>query len=381
MPVQRGNTFEGRAKSKLLQPYVASCTVTKNFPTWQQAHDWEVATRKQLAAGIIPEEVSVGEERVTTIGAAIKQYLAANSVKSGDQEQLMVNYVRIGATLLKDVDYNWVERWVSYMKLTHHLAPSTIRKHVGALARCFDWLMRTEKSTLIRNPLRLLPVGYSLYNEHESAKLASQGKQVRTDEERDRRLEEGEEPEIRRILAGGKEENKQRALVLHHRAHLEGMFEVALETAMRMSEIYTLTRDQIDLERRTVFLDKTKNGDKRQVPLSSVALKTFEALVVGIESGKPVFPWYGGEAATKKEERQNRRVITRTLSQQYARIFAAAGCPDLTFHDLRHEATSRLFERTNLSDVEIAKITGHKRLEMLKRYANLRASNLAARLW
>ena len=91
--------------------------------------------------------------------------------------------------------------------------------------------------------------------------------------------------------------------------------------------------------------------------------------------------YYGGEAATKNQERLNRRTITRTLSQQFGRIFASAKCPDLTFHDLRHEATSRLFERTNLSDVEIAKITGHKRLEMLKRYANLRASNLATRLW
>lgn len=381
MPVQRGNSFEGRAKSKLLERFIPSGTITKNFPTWQQAHDWEVGTRKQLAAGIVPEEVDVGEERVTTIGAAIKQYLAANAVKTGDQEVLMVSYVRIGATLLKDADYNWVERWVGYMKLTHHLAPSTIKKHVGALARCFDWLMRTEKSTLIRNPLRILPVGYATYNENDNAHLALAGKEPRSDHERDRRIEEGEEPAIRLILAGGKEEGKQRPLVLHHRAHLQGMFEVALETAMRMSEIYTLTRDQIDLDRRTVFLDKTKNGDKRQVPLSSVALKTFEALVTGIEPKKPVFPWYGGEAATLKQERLNRRVITRTLSQQYGRIFGAAGCPDLTFHDLRHEATSRLFERTSLSDVEIAKITGHKRLEMLKRYANLRASNLAARLW
>lgn len=381
MPVQRGNSFEARAKSKLLLPYIASGTITKNFGTFEEARDWEIATRKQLAAGIIPEEVNVGEQRVTTIGIAIKQYIAANPVKSGDESELMVSYVRIGATLLKDVDYNWVERWVSYMKLTHHLAPSTIKKHVGSLARCFDWLMRTEKSTLIRNPLRLLPVGYATYNQNEIAQLALQGKEHREDTERDRRLETGEEEAIRHILNGGKEEGKQRPLVLHHRAHLQGLFEVALETAMRMSEIYTLTRDQIDLERRTVFLDKTKNGDKRQVPLSSVALKTFSELVIGIEPGKPVFPWYGGAAATLKQERLNRRVITRTLSQQFGRIFGAAKCPDLTFHDLRHEATSRLFERTNLSDVEIAKITGHKRLEMLKRYANLRASNLAARLW
>lgn len=55
------------------------------------------------------------------------------------------------------------------------------------------------------------------------------------------------------------------------------------------------------------------------------------------------------------------------LSSQWARIFAAAGCEDLHFHDLRHEAVSRLFERTNLSDIEIAKISGHSSTKMLMR--------------
>lgn len=41
---------------------------------------------------------------------------------------------------------------------------------------------------------------------------------------------------------------------------------MALETAMRMSEMLTLTVAQIDLSRRTIFLDRTKNGSKRQVP-------------------------------------------------------------------------------------------------------------------
>ena len=48
---------------------------------------------------------------------------------------------------------------------------------------------------------------------------------------------------------------------------------LALETAMRMREMYTVEKEQIDLPRRTVFLDRTKNGSKRQVPLSSVAVE------------------------------------------------------------------------------------------------------------
>jgi integrase len=57
------------------------------------------------------------------------------------------------------------------------------------------------------------------------------------------------------------------------------------------------------------------------------------------------------------------------------------GLDDLNFHDTRHEATCRLYERTTLSDLQIAKITGHKDPRMLMRYANLRGSDLAEKLW
>ena len=51
----------------------------------------------------------------------------------------------------------------------------------------------------------------------------------------------------------------------------------------------------------------------------------------------------------------------------------------LTFHDLRHEATSRLFEK-GLNPMQVAAITGHKTLQMLKRYTHLRAEDLVGML-
>lgn len=59
------------------------------------------------------------------------------------------------------------------------------------------------------------------------------------------------------------------------------MFDIALETGMRMREIFTLTKDQVSLEQRTIFLDKSKNGDKRQVPITSVLFKLLEPLSHG----------------------------------------------------------------------------------------------------
>jgi len=143
-----------------------------------------------------------------------------------------------------------------------------------------------------------------------------------------------------------------------------------------MSEMYTLTVDQVDLERRTIFLDKTKNGDKRQVPITTVLRKLLKAYLRDRAPEAPVFPWWNGER-TRAEMRR----CTGQLSRQFARIFEAAGCAGLHFHDLRHEATARIYERTRLTDMQIAKITGHKNLASLRRYANLRGTNLAEAMW
>ena len=60
---------------------------------------------------------------------------------------------------------------------------------------------------------------------------------------------------------------------------------------------------------------------------------------------------------------------------RFTRLKEQCGIEDLRFHDLRHEATSRLFEK-GLNTMEVASITGHEDLKMLKRYTHLRAEDL-----
>ena len=107
---------------------------------------------------------------------------------------------------------------------------------------------------------------------------------------------------------------------------------MALETAMRMREMFTLRVGQIDLKARTIFLDKTKNGHKRQVPMSSVLLKMLTPVVEGGSENELVFPFWDGKEPMAK--------ATNRLSHLFACRFEKAGCPDLRFHDLRHKATS-----------------------------------------
>jgi integrase len=68
-----------------------------------------------------------------------------------------------------------------------------------------------------------------------------------------------------------------------------------------------------------------------------------------------------------------------TISQAFERVCQAASIESLAFHDLRHEATSRLFEK-GLNPMQVAAITGHKTLQMLKRYTHLRAEDLVGML-
>jgi len=69
----------------------------------------------------------------------------------------------------------------------------------------------------------------------------------------------------------------------------------------------------------------------------------------------------------------------RGLSGAFLRLCWKHGLENLHFHDLRHEATSRFFEK-GLNPVEVATITGHKDTRMLMRYTHLRAEDLVKRL-
>lgn len=313
-----------------------------------------------LSQGILPVELAEQADNLSSVHQLLEAWQRTRSLSAADDAILPALAARVGATKIAALTQAWCEAWINRLK-TEGLAPSTIRHYVGTFARCIDWCVRRESALLPVNPLRLLPKRYATGHD-------------RADVERDRRLSAGEEKRIREILAGAKPDGKQRGLELHHAEALVCLFDLALESAMRMREMYTLASAQVDLKKRTVFLDKTKNGDKRQVPLSSVAVDLLRAHLKTQATDDYLFPWWSGNA-------KELATTTSRLSAQFGRIFEAAGCGDLRFHDLRHEATCRLYERTTLTDVQIAKITGHRDPKMLMRYSNLRGSDLAAKLW
>ncbi len=362
---KRGASWYYTVRRKNLLPKPIYLT----FDSEKEGDQFVARLEKDLDNGIVPQEYSDNSEPIATISTVINKYLLSVSASDDDQQILNIQKDRIGGTQIDHFDYDWVESWLSEMKQVHNLAPNTIRHHVGALSRCMDWWQRKKKIAL--NPLRQLPKRYASYNQSDVMNVDK-----KEDVERERRLEEGEEDAIRSILAGEKPEGRQRALELEYKDELNLMFDLALETAMRMREIYTLEWSQVILSDKTIFLEKTKNGNKRQVPLSSVAILKIKKYQAGRDLKGLVLPIWSG-----KHDKRTLKQTTSRLSKQFSRVFSAAGCNDLRFHDLRHEATSRMFERTKMSDIEISSITGHSNPRILKRYANLRGSTLAGKLW
>ncbi len=143
---------------------------------------------------------------------------------------------------------------------------------------------------------------------------------------------------------------------------LRTIIKIAVETGMRRNELASLTWDEIDLKKQTAHLPKTKTDVPRTVPLSKAAIKALKEF--GIKKEGAVF-----------------ELRPESMSQAFERACEShrANIVGVRFHDLRHEATSRLFEK-GLNVMEVAAITGHKTLDMLKRYTHLRAEDLAKKL-
>jgi integrase len=141
---------------------------------------------------------------------------------------------------------------------------------------------------------------------------------------------------------------------------LRSIIQFAIQTGMRRGELMGLTWADIDLPNRKAYLHDTKNGDPRQVPLTQGAVAILDALSKD-ESGK-VFPM---------------SLVTLRIQFERARLFAkkqytesgANPFDDLRFHDLRHEALSRLSD-AGLNVIELSHISGHRTLSMLKRYVH-----------
>lgn len=143
--------------------------------------------------------------------------------------------------------------------------------------------------------------------------------------------------------------------------------EFAIETSMRRGEVASITPAGTNFKKRWVEVGRERmlhgelKGGTRRVALSSRVIKILKSLKPKDENS----PWFG--------------VSARTLSEAVRRARDKLGIKNLRLHDLRHEATSKLFEK-GLSPMEVATMTGHKTLNTLKRYTHPNVTMIARKL-
>jgi integrase len=279
-----GSTWEVVVKRKNLG---GKGYVSETFATRELGQAWASRLEALLDAGIVPDEYKEGAERVNLLGQLIRNYENKNFIPQSDRELLDSIQRSVGDTHVNAIDLAWVERWIQDMKVARNNSPVTIRHYVGALRRCFDWASKQPVAALLINPIRILSTRYALYSP-EDIKLgekADKDFEAREDVERDRRLTPAEMVRIRRVMNQENLGKRQRPVQMEWQGATELMWSLGMETAMRMREMYTLNIDQIDLAQRTIFLSKTKNGDTRQVPLSSEALKLIQCYMEQVRTG------------------------------------------------------------------------------------------------
>ena len=301
--------------------------LSKTFETKGEAEDWASTVETDMRKGAW---VSSKEAESCTLAECLDRFQEEYfpRLKSPRQEVGRVNILkkyplskRIMSTIRSGDLANFRKA-----REAEGCKPDTIRLDFALISRVFNYARSDWGMESLTNPVQIA----------SKPKLPG-GRTRRLVGDEETRLLAAASPELRPIII------------------------LAVETAMRRGEIVGLRWENIDLKRRIAKLDDTKNGTSRTVPLSIRAMEILDGLPRNIK----------GEVFGLRPD---------SIDKMMARACKAAGIEGLRFHDLRHEATSRFFEKTDLDALEISRITGHKSMQMLSRYSHLRTADLVHRL-
>lgn len=303
--------------------------ISATFDRKADAEAWERKILREMDLNTyIPQESRV------TVEEALESYLqspACLNRKTPPTRSILARIKkRFGSLRIQSITPSLVAGWRDQL-LSEHLNPWTVKHHLNTL------------SVVLKHAVQEMGAQYN----GGSNPVQKVAKPSTASNARDRRLLPGEEEKLLEAL---KEQRNSYMLPL---------VQFAIETAARQGEILRLLWDDVDLNRRIMLLRNTKNGEDRVVPLSSRALEILKALP---RESERVFP------------------VSQTLVvQAWQRACSKAKISNLRFHDLRHEAISRLGDR-GFSVLELSTISGHKTLSMLKRYTHLHVEALAKKL-
>ncbi len=306
--------------------------ISKSFTTRQDAERWARQIETQIDQGRFVNHV---EAERTTFGEIVGRYMQeVTPTMRGAKEDL----IRLGAmqrnTICKlSMAALTTARIAEYRdQRLKQVSAGTVIRELAYISSIINHARR-EWDINIENPVRLV-------------------RKPLSPQSRSRTLSEAEKV---RILDALTPRPTRRVS-----SWMKPLVEFALESAMRRGEMLALKWINVDLVNRTAYLPVTKNGEDRTVPLSSKAIEILSGLPRDIKGS--VFP-----------------IEAQTVAASFMKATKRADVVDFHFHDLRHTAITNLSQKLpNL--IELAAVSGHKSLTMLKRYYHPRAIELAKKL-
>ena len=328
--------------------------LSRTFSTRRDCELWSVDTEAKMNRGVFND---VSESESLTLRLGLKRYLeeVTPTKKGADSETYKIN------ALLRE---KFVDKTFATFRqsdaakyrdelINRGLSASTIRKNLSLVSHLYETANR-EWGVSCNNPIKSIS-------------------KPKVNNSRERRLSAIEHKYLIAALTNTGAGERQNHVVLD-------VVLFAIETAMRQGEILGLKWTDIDLVERAATLKDTKNGDSRGVPLSSIAIKILSdsdsSNVTRLKRGK-VF-----NTTCSAVKQSFKRAVLRARKAYEAEYNEVNRDEkvliDLTFHDLRHEATSRL--ATVFQMHELMKIIGHKDGRMLARYYHPKISDLAKKL-
>jgi integrase len=310
-------------------------SIAKSFNTKADAIKWARNVESQLDLGTLAPK-----QTMPRLSRMLERYVTEVTPTKKGESQERYRAAQLMKTKLADLFMDKItgEVVAKYrdQRLTE-VSNNTVRLELAFLSVVFEQC-RKEWGLAVSNPVRQI-------------RIPKPGKP------RQRRLEAGEEDVLLRAC---------RKSGAHY---LETFVILAIETGMRFGELAGVTWANLNLDKRTIYLPDTKNGSPRTVPLSTRAINAIQTQPRSIDgrlfSAKP------GSIRSAFLIALSKAQGTQPDSREFLR--------GLRFHDLRHEAVTRLFER-GLNPIEVGMVSGHKTLSMLQRYTHLRSEELVAKL-
>lgn len=323
----RNGKFEAQIRRKGFVP------VSRTFHKRTDAEQWARHMETKADRGDLPTPVKVLDGyRLKDIVERYRDEITPQK-RSADTEAYLLNaFLRqpIAKLTLAQIT---ASHFVTYRdKRLKQVKPGTVNRELSIIKHAFDVAERDWDIPIRQNPLGKV-------------------KKLKVNNARSRRLTDEEYQALMKAI-----ETSRNDLI-------KPLMNFAIETGMRRGEILRLRWADIDYDSRTLFIPITKNGHSRTIPMTANAVEILKGLQQE-QGGDKYRPFPLSDNAAK-------------LAWQ--RLLKRSGIEDLHFHDFRHEAISRFFER-GLSVPEVALISGHRDFRMLFRYTHLKAEDVAQKL-